>query len=245
MKYTLIPGQPHAASEEETMSMIRSVLVEVPDAQEAKPSAAAAKLVAGDADKVAVTTISEDDRPAPEAFVDRTLDQAPRRRVSDLPDLAAPEKAPKGPGLLNRAASVMARPARAAFQSARGFQPTTRHLALASAALLCVVRPHWFVIGAVLIIAVVVGAFLTLGSDRIWHTVLGRLERIKQRDPARAAELTMKLDSFACRWDSVLDLFPEGMVDSLYMPDFQSMLQADIDHQAVVADRLSRMAQEG
>ncbi|KIC45437.1 hypothetical protein [Tateyamaria sp. ANG-S1] len=227
MTYTLIPGQSHTASEEETMSMIRSVLTEGGDTAP---------------EKVAEAPMQKQQV---QAFVERTTEAAPRRRADDLPELAAVEeearprkkRSPRGlPRLL--------RPVSALIQRVRTFQPTTRHIGLALMALLFVVRPHWFVIGAVLALMLVVGTFLTLGADRVWHGILAWLDRIEARNPARAAELRGKLDTFAYRWDSVLDIFPDGMVDSLYMPDFQSMQQADIEHQQVVSDRLDRMAQE-
>ncbi|MBY5933804.1 hypothetical protein KUV51_12410 [Tateyamaria omphalii] len=226
MNYTLIPGQSHAASEEETMSMIRSVLADDVDTPVKQP------------------------RPAPvvpaQAFVERTNEAAPRRRAEDLPELADAEDVPAAPRarLISRMSLPRLRSVSTLAARIRNFQPTTRHVALALSALLIVLRPHWFVIGAVLGLVIVAGAFLMLGSDRIWRGILAWLDRVETRDSARAAELRGKLDRFACLWDGVLDIFPDGMVDSLYMPDFQAMQQADIDHERVVNDRLDRMVQE-
>ncbi|WP_299049207.1 hypothetical protein [uncultured Tateyamaria sp.] len=241
MTYTLIPGESCTASDEETMSTIRSVLTEnTAPPQQVTPRAAPARAPAPDPARDTAPAAAAPE--ATRAFVDRTVDDAPRRRASDLPNLeTAKQTANRRPGLLSRLGMSLARPVGAL----RGFQPTTRHLALASVALLCVVRPHWIVIGTVLMLAMVLGAFMVLGSDRIWHGVLAWLDRVEARDSARACELRGKLDSFACRWDGILDIFPDGMVDSLYMPDFQAMQQAEIDHQQVVSDRLNRMAQEG
>ncbi|MEX0309751.1 MAG: hypothetical protein AB3N17_05825, partial [Tateyamaria sp.] len=110
--------------------------------------------------------------------------------------------------------------------------------------LLVVVRPHWFVLAAVLLLVAVTLTFLTFGADRIWRTLSAVLTRIEARDSVRATLLRDRLDRFACRWDAVLDLFPDGMVDGLYMPDLQALQQAEIDHQNVVARRLDRMVQE-
>ncbi|WP_299612726.1 hypothetical protein [uncultured Tateyamaria sp.] len=233
MKYTLIPGQSHEPSEEETMSMIRSLLTE----DSATPPTSNANAT------IDATPDAQDTATKPRAFVEQTTDPAPRRRASDLPELEEPAQ-PTRPGLLARARSVVARPITLVFDLLRAFQPKTRHLAIASAALLFVVRPHWFVIGAALTLMLGAGAFLTLGADRIWRGVLAWLNRVETRDSARAADLRTRLDAFACRWDGVLDLLPDGTADSLYMPDFQAMQQADIDHQTVVADRLDRMVQE-
>ena len=42
-----------------------------------------------------------------------------------------------------------------------------------------------------------------------------------------------------------LDRFPDGMVDGLYLPDFQSIQVTDEQHDAVVDARLSRLHAEG
>ncbi|WP_147114249.1 hypothetical protein [Tateyamaria sp. syn59] len=226
MKYTLIPGQSHTASEEETMSMIRSVLTDDMDTGPAQP----------------------DPMPEaqPRAFVEKTPAPAPRRRADDLPDLAVAEDIPASRArLTSRSAAAVLRPASALTARIRSFQPTTRHIALALSALLIVLRPHWFIIGAILGVLLVAATFFILGADRIWRGVLAWLDRVEARDPSRAHDLRVKLDTFAYRWDSVLDIFPDGMVDSLYMPDFQAMQRAEIDHQQVVSDRLNRMAHEG
>ncbi|MEX0370077.1 MAG: hypothetical protein AB3N09_05550 [Tateyamaria sp.] len=225
MKYTLIPGESQTATEEETMSMIRSVLSE-----EEAPKPTAPKMVAAAAKR---------------AFVARSVEAAPRRRSSDLPPLAASDDvpAPKQPKRTRSFSRLMAAPMHL-IARVRAFHPTTRQLALVSMALLVVVRPHWFVLGAVLVLVAVTLTFLTFGADRIWRALSAVLTRIEARDNVRAAVLRDRLDRFACRWDAVLDLFPEGMVDGLYMPDLQALQQAEIDHQNVVARRLDRMVQE-
>jgi hypothetical protein len=234
MNYTLIPGQSHPASEEETMSMIRSVLTE-DDAPQLQVQHSKAAPQSGAAQPV---------RTQQRAFVERTADPAPRRRATDLPELEAAQMSARTPGFLSRATGGLTGKAASLVARVRNFQPTTRHIALASTALLIVLRPHWFVIASVFMLLLTIGAFLVFGADRIWRNVLAWLDRVEARDAARAAQLRTRLDRFACRWDSVLDLCPDGMVDSLYMPDFQAMQQAEIDHQAVVADRLTRMVQE-
>lgn len=238
MKYTLIPGESCTASEEETLSSIRSILTEnaAPAKEDTRP-APAKRAVSERPSVQPKDTVAAD---TPRAFVERTRDAAPRRRVDDLPELEAAENATPRAGGFARIGALVKRP----VASVRGFQPTTRHLALASAALLFVVRPHWFVVGSVLALLLTIGTFLTLGADRVWHGILAWLNRVEARNPARATELRGKLDRFACRWDGILDIFPDGMVDSLYMPDFQAMQQAELDHQTVVSERLDRMVQE-
>jgi hypothetical protein len=223
MTYTLIPGKPHDASEEETMLMIRSVLTE--DIQPAPAKKTAFR-------KAVRQAVSEAcDAPA-------VTDTQPRGRAAAFPALDADTKeSATGARKSLAPAEAIAR--------LRGFRPSTRHLAIVSMLLLVVVRPHWFVIGAVLMLAVVIGSFMILGADRIWHGVLKRLRRIEATNPARAARLRTRLDGFAYRWDGFLDLFPDGMVDGLYMPDFQSMEQSDDRHLRAMSERLDRMGQDG
>ncbi|WP_299368243.1 hypothetical protein [uncultured Tateyamaria sp.] len=239
MTYTLIPGQSHDASEEETMSMIRSVLTEDVDVPKEKPARKAKAEMASpemrSPDKPGVA-------PAPvrEAFVTRTLSEAPRRRVTD----EVPVQPASRPSSRDLRSSLLA-PLTDSLQTLRAFRPSTRHLAIVSTALLIVVRPHWFVIGIVLCLAVIIAAFMVLSADRIWGAVLARLDRIEAVDPARAQNLRTRLDRFAFRWDAVLDLFPDGMVDSLYMPDFQSAKDTEAAHIEAMGQRLDRMVQEG
>ncbi|WP_299146875.1 hypothetical protein [uncultured Tateyamaria sp.] len=213
MTYTLMPGQSHEISDEDMMSVIRSVLTEdVPSDPAPKRSA-------------------------------KTIHRAftPRRRTDDLPEIAQQEEErpakPRRPVLrMDALARTVAR--------IRAFRPSTRHLAIVSTLLLVVVRPHWFVIAAVLIVTLVVGVFLLIGSDRIWRGIVARLARIEVANPERAARLRTRLDRFACRWDAILDMFPDGMVDSLYMPDLQEAEDAEAQHADAVAARMRRMAEE-
>lgn len=234
MNYTLMPGQSHAASEEETLSMIRSVLteeVEQPPKRKRSPKARQPKADRPDTPQATAT---------PRPFVERTTESNPRRRATDLPDLADTDASGRkrgAPKVVQNVAGLVSR--------LRAFRPTTRHLAIVSVLLLLVVRPHWFVIGTVLGVALVVGVFMVLGADRIWGGVVKRLDQVEARDPVRACELRKKLDRFACRWDAILDFFPDGMVDGLYMPDLQSLHDAEQAHENAVADRLNRMVQEG
>lgn len=227
MTYTLIPGQPHTASEEETLSMIRSVLTEDVQPEPAKKRT----------QKQVAKRVAE-----PEAAP--VAEEQPRR-TDAFPDLEAEEPAPAKRKARRARPTINMRVLTRPIAALRAFRPTTRHLAIVSVLLLIVVRPHWFVIGVVLMLAAVIGAFMTLGADRIWHRVLKRLERVEAKDPARATELRTKLDHFAYRWDGFLDLFPDGMVDSLYMPDFQTLGQSEERHTNAMSERLARMGQEG
>ncbi|MFL4469968.1 hypothetical protein ACERZ8_08860 [Tateyamaria armeniaca] len=248
MMYEPIPGQPQYATEEETMSVIRSVLIE---AEAPKPSRKAIRAARADAAPRASDQLT--DAPVTEnpndfkAFVERTLEGNPRRRADDLPDLQEiAEEVEEQPRTPRRGIALKAvfKPVARIMRTVRDFRPNTRHLALATLALLIVLRPHWFVVAGLMIAASTIGAFLILGSDRIWRGVLSYLARVDARDPERAARLRTRLDTFACRWDGILDFFPDGMVDGLYMPDFQDMQNGDAAHTSAMVERLTRMAHD-
>ena len=237
-----IPGQPQHATEEETMSVIRSVLTAqddpAPSRREIRVQQAAARATLSD----------RNGGTSPGAFVEPTREPNPRRRRADIlpewqeavePQVSA-KRAMRAPGSVAMAtravSSVIAR--------LRAFRPTPRHLALASLALLAVVRPHWFVVTGALVVALIVGSFMLLGSDRVWRMVLAHLVRVEARNADRAALLRTGLDRFACRWDAILDFFPDGMVDGLYMPDLQAMQDGEAAHTKAMAARLERMVHE-
>lgn len=43
------------------------------------------------------------------------------------------------------------------------------------------------------------------------------------------------------KWDAVLDRFPEGTVDGLYLPDFGEMAEAEARHDAALDRRFDRL----
>jgi len=104
-----------------------------------------------------------------------------------------------------------------------------------------VVRPQWILWPLMLAVLAVVSLFLVFGSQRVWRFVSRGLDRLTARSPERGARLLKRLDSIAMKWDKILDRLPEGMVAGLYMPDFQTLKDADERHHAVVEERLSRL----
>ncbi len=238
MRYEPIPGQPQHATEEETMAIIRAVLTED---EEPKPTRKAERLARQKSGSVDVDWNTER-RPGESlrSFVARSSGTKPRRRADILPKLAEAEPEtpqPKRTAQLGKMVAPLVR-------RIRSFRPSTRQLALVCLALLVVVRPHWFVISGALVLACVVGLFLLFGSDRIWRGVVSYLRRVDARDPVRGVLLRERMDRFACRWDGVLDRFPDGMVDGLYMPDLQAMESAEAAHTYAMAQRLARMAHD-
>lgn len=175
--------------------------------------------------------------PEPEAPIEAAPDvaTAPRTmaRVSraELPPLAAPApEAPPKPQRDKRLARLAA------------WRPTPRQVVWTGVVLLVLFRP-WLVMGLLFIsVILVTGLFLALGYEGFWRRVLGLMRRYAGRQPERAARLQARLDAFAMKWDAVLDRFPEGTVDGLYLPDLGEMAAADARHDAALARRLDRLA---
>lgn len=220
-EYTFMPGKPFEGTEEETLETIRQVLTE--EAEETRRRNEIAK-----------------------AFVDRTIAvvDKPRRRSTDLPKLQAPIEPEASATLTKR--GKLGRALTAPVRALLAFRPTTRHLAIVSVLLLFVVRPNWFVIGGAVLITLILGLFICVGARRIWGGLLNAVALIEQSDMARGARLRHSLDRFACRWDRVLDMLPDGMADDLYMPDFQQRPgEVEARHAQAVEERFERMKHSG
>ena len=124
-----------------------------------------------------------------------------------------------------------------------GYRPTPRHLIWASVGLLVLLRP-WLVLGFILLgLVMTIALFLILGYDGFWSRAMKAARWYANRRPHRAAELHRKLDGFAVKWDAVLDRFPEGTVDGLYLPDFGELATADKRHDEAMERRLALLRQ--
>lgn len=126
-----------------------------------------------------------------------------------------------------------------------GYRPTPRHIVLACLALLIVFRP-WLVLGLIFLsLFIMTVIFLILGYDGFWRRAMGLARWYARRRPARSAELHRKLDDFAMKWDAVLDRFPEGSVDGLYLPDFGDLAEAEARHDATLERRFDSLRENG
>lgn len=126
----------------------------------------------------------------------------------------------------------------------RGYRPTRRHIALAVLALLAVFRP-WLLVALLLLpVIVVAGLFMSFGHDRFWAGVLKYFNWYRAKHPDRAERLRRKADGFALRWDAVLDRFPEGTVDALYLPDLNSLQEREDRHKKALAARFDKLQDE-
>jgi len=163
-----------------------------------------------------------------------------RRKARKVPPAAgsAPRGIPRGAGRLSGFTAP-------GGISIAGYRPKRAHLAIAVLGLLVFFRP-WLVAGLLGATGMLIGVvFLITGFDGFWRGVMRANRWYAKRRPARAAVVMGRLDRFAMRWDAVLDRFPEGTVDGLYLPDFADIAQADSRHDAAVARRLSGLQGKG
>ncbi len=176
--------------------------------------------------------IPEDLRPETEkkkrgfglSFLRRKAATTPVNVPQPTPAKPAKQKAEQGEGLIDRL---------------RAYRPTPAHIALALVALLVLMRP-WLVVGLLFIfVLVMVGVFLIAGYDGFWQGVIKASRWYAKRRPSRVAILHARLDRFAVRWDAVLDRFPEGTLDGLYLPDFAELASADARHEEALERRLA------
>jgi len=131
------------------------------------------------------------------------------------------------------------------LERVRNYRPAKAHLVLAAVLALVVLRP-WLVLGLVILSTIItIGLLLMVGFDGFWEGVMRASRWYAKRRPSRAAAVHAKLDRFAMRWDAVLDRFPEGTVDSLYLPDISELASAEARHDAAMERRLSGMSGKG
>lgn len=124
------------------------------------------------------------------------------------------------------------------------YRLTRRHVAMAVLVVLALWRP-WLLVAMVgLPMLIVAGIFAVVGHDRFWAGVLRGYRRLHARNPARAERLRSRADRFALRWDAVLDRFPDGTVDALYLPDLNSLQEAQAQHAQALDRRFTRLQQD-
>lgn len=111
----------------------------------------------------------------------------------------------------------------------------------AAAIFSALVWPITFGFVVLALLSCVVALFLLVGAERIWASVSWTVAFLAARFPEKRDAIYDGLDSVALRWDGLLDRLPEGLADALYMPDFANYEETQEQHDAIVADRLSRM----
>lgn len=241
--------------DESSLSAIRSLLTEEAQSapretltdEEVAPKPAGIKLPRG----VARLRRKADDLPLleepahdPEAAARAAKAMAPkpvkrkfslRNKFASRPTKAVPQQRSQAPssalgGLMDRV---------------RAYRPTRLHIILAVCGLVVFMRP-WLILGLMFIfVFIMVGVFLITGYDGFWQAVMKISRWYASRRPDRAASLHARLDRFAVRWDAVLDRFPEGTVDALYLPDFGDLATAELRHDEAMERRLASLQEKG
>ncbi len=160
---------------------------------------------------------------------------SPRRVAASRTAKSSDPKAPK----MSKKNSTISEDGLVARTKAKifNYRPTSKHIVFACIGLLIFFRP-WLILGIIFLSGfVITGIFLILGYDGFWRRAMGLARWYARRRPERSAELHRKLDSFAMKWDGVLDRFPEGSVDGLYLPDFGDLADVEARHDAALDRR--------
>lgn len=226
--------------DENSLSAIRSILTEEA-VEEKKPAKIATKLpqaVAGLRRKADDLPTLEDpiDDPDAASYAERALASKPVKRRFSLGRKAVkakPETTPRA-GLVGKLSALLG-----------GYRPKSAHIVIAALVLLVIMRP-WLFLGLIFItLFIMAGVFLIVGYDGFWQGVMKVARCYANRRPERAVAIHARLDRFAMRWDAVLDRFPEGRVDALYLPDFGELATADRRHEEAMERRLTGMQRKG
>jgi len=208
----------------QALAAIRNLLDKEPEAVEqpaaVKQSAEASRTIA----------------PIPEP---KRAEPAPRRSARDPIDAEQPAPKRQVKGKMKRIKSAALDGGLMA--SITSYRPAPKHIVYAAFGLLLLFRP-WLVAGLLFLgLFIMIGVFLILGYDGFWKRAMGFARWYAKRRPERAAEMHRKLDGFAMRWDAILDWFPEGSVDSLYLPDFGNLATADARHDKALERRFASL----
>ncbi len=246
----MLEGKPSVTSEAETMRAIRDILSDAETT--AAPSdtrRCAGEPAAESTPDLTLTPVRDIDAKLPlPKFTTVPDGQAPARapeiiRTGTKAETGTPVAPSRGQQASKQAPSKEAklRKQREPIVPTGLVQAVPRWGAIAVLFGCAMLYPALIVIPAVLTLFVVVGSFLFFGADRVWATVSRALAWYAARRPARAARLFARLDAFAVRWDAVLDRFPEGSVDGLYLPDLATVSERSRREDAALDERLARM----
>lgn len=192
-----------------------------------QPEVAAEPVIERLSERAAQTALPDIDQP-PASPSRVSVERAPSPKRKPKPEKTAPKRR----GVLGRIKSSVLR-----------YRPSLKVAIWISFAFLVFMRPL-LVIGLTFIgLLAMICLFLIVGYDGFWRGAMGMARWYAGRRPNRAAELHRKLDAFALKWDAVLDRFPEGTVDGLYLPDFGNMATADARHDAALDRRFANLTE--
>lgn len=133
------------------------------------------------------------------------------------------------------------------MRRAKTVKPTPRpflgkhHIVMLAVIVLMAFRPGLvFSVAAIWFLGMAL-LFVVAGPTRVWKAVGWTVNSYGKFNKPHADAILDWLDDVAVRWDAVLDRFPDGLVDGLYMPDFANLEELSAAHDAVLEDRLKRL----
>lgn len=98
-----------------------------------------------------------------------------------------------------------------------------------------------FIVLGVLVLTLAISAvfFVILGYDGFWSMMMSVAGKYIRRRPSQSGVWRQRINRLTDRTDAILDRFPEGSVDALYLPDFSQYAKDEKRHEDVVARRLA------
>ena len=263
----MLKGKPAGEPEQVTLSAIRSILDETdtkrptsdtPNRRKSDPApeleltTQPVKEVETKVNAALFTSVPAPDKPVKPALVKRTkvvVNPDGPEPKPDRPAIPSPKTVARKIFRLPRLPTIELRQTETTKEPEAPVRPRTRflehrHIVALAVVVLFAFRPGLVAAVIFLWFFVMVALFLFLGADRIWRGLAWAVQSYKRRNKEGAAKLMDWLDTVALRWDSVLDRFPDGMVDNLYMPDFANLEVAEEEYDAVLDDRLDRMHEQ-
>ena len=116
-----------------------------------------------------------------------------------------------------------------------------QHYIMVALIVSAVLFPRLTLFALVTVVTLLLLSIYIAGGEQIFRGIVLALHDLAETDPRRAVRLRAKIDRFITGWDSVLDRFPAGTVDRLYMPDFQAISYDEARNEARLKERLERL----
>ncbi|WP_299734835.1 hypothetical protein [uncultured Roseobacter sp.] len=125
------------------------------------------------------------------------------------------------------------------------YRPNTKSVLWTSLILMLLLQPV-LVFGTLLLAAVLfLSGYLIMGSDRFWRRLLEAFAVFARWCPGPARRFRVGCRIAARKWDACLNRLPGRWTDGFRAPDLRQIARADKLHAKVMADRLSRLRDEG
>ena len=194
-----------------------------------------------DRDIAAIRAMIAEEHNVPDAPVAKPA--APRRRAQTTPP--APKKPAKSTAVAPPRKSLLAPLLKSTGRRLLNYRPRVKSILLTSLVLLLLLQPV-LVLGTLLVLAITLMiTFLILGAETFWRRFLSAFSLYARWFPATARSLRIRSELAVRKWDRVLERLPGRLEDCLRAPDLRAMARADKRHADAVADRLSRLHDEG